>query len=241
MKDLKKKILKKKVAIFDIDGTIFRSSLVIELVEALIEKGLFPNGADREYRKSHKQWRDRKGDYQKYIDEVVAVFMKNIKGIHYGEFADVAEEVIAIQKNKTYIYTRDLIGKLKKKKYFLLAISQSPKTILEPFCNHLGFDKVYGRIYEIGPQSRFTGKILEEQLIENKSNVVRRAIDKENLTLDNSVGVGDTEWDISFLEMVDEPICFNPNKKLFQYAKLNDWKVVVERKDVIYEIQNGSK
>jgi phosphoserine phosphatase len=50
------------------------------------------------------------------------------------------------------------------------------------------------------------------------------------------VGVGDTESDISFLELVEKPICFNPNKRLYTYAKRNDWKVVVERKDVIYEL-----
>ncbi|GAI32477.1 unnamed protein product, partial [marine sediment metagenome] len=33
------------------------------------------------------------------------------------------------------------------------------------------------------------------------------------------VGVGDTESDIAFLKMVEKPICFNPNKKLYQYAK----------------------
>ena len=71
----------------------------------------------------------------------------------------------------------------------------------------------------------------------NKANIVRRAIEKENLTLKGSIGVGDTEGDIPVLEMVDNPICFNPNMLLYKTAKRNDWKVVVERKDVIYNIQ----
>ncbi len=51
----------------------------------------------------------------------------------------------------------------------------------------------------------------DEHLISNKANIVRRAVAKEGLTLHNSVGVGDTEGDIPFLEMVEKPICFNPN------------------------------
>ena len=39
-----------------------------------------------------------------------------------------------------------------------------------------------------------------------------------------------------FLEMVENPICFNPNEKLYTEAKRQGWKVVVERKDVIYEL-----
>ena len=65
---------------------------------------------------------------------------------------------------------------------------------------------------------------------------MRRAVEKENLTLQHSIGVGDTETDIPFLEMVAKPICFNPNSKLYRYAKRMKWDVVVERKDVVYEL-----
>jgi phosphoserine phosphatase len=58
---------------------------------------------------------------------------------------------------------------------------------------------------------------------------------KENLILRGSVGVGDTESDIAFLKFVSRPICFNPNKKLYDHARRAGWEVVVERKDVIYQ------
>ena len=139
---------KRKVAIFDIDGTIFRSSLLIELAEVMIENKLFDFSARKEYEKEENEWLDRKGDYESYINAVVKVFMKNIKGIAYEDFDRAAKIVIERYKNRTYRYTRDLIAKLKKKKYFILAISQSPKGILDGFCEKLGFDKVYGRFYE---------------------------------------------------------------------------------------------
>ena len=135
-----------------------------------------------------------------------------------------------------YRYTRDLIKTLKADDYYLLAISHSPKAILGDFCKEYGFDKVYGKLYETGETGKFTGNIMEEHLIANKANVVKRAVEKEGLTLEGSIGVGDTESDIPMLEMVGTPICFNPNSKLYRYAKLNGWKVVVERKDVVYEL-----
>ncbi|MHB8652052.1 MAG: HAD family hydrolase [Minisyncoccota bacterium] len=226
----------RKVAVFDIDGTIFRSSLTIELVEQLIVRGVFPPDAREEFEHDHKRWIDREGEYQAYIEAVVATFMRYLKGVHYGDFKDAAEEVIAIQQNHVYRYTRDLIKTLNTDEYYLLAISHSPKAILEVFCKAYGFDKVYGKIYETGETGRFTGIILEEHLIANKANILKRVIEKEGLTLEGSFGVGDTETDISMLELVENPICFNPNGKLYRYAKLNAWKVVVERKDVVYEI-----
>lgn len=227
---------KKKVAIFDIDGTIFRSSLLIELVEVMIEEGLFKRSSRKEYDKEEKEWLDRKGDYESYINAVIKVFMKNIKGVSYDDFEKAVKIVIKRYNSRIYRHTRDLIGKLKKKNYFLLAISQSPKGILDEFCEKLGFDKVYGRFYETDSDGKFTGNVVGEELIKDKANIVRRAIEKENLTLEDSMGVGDTEGDISFLEMVAEPICFNPNSKLYEYAKKKGWRIVVERKDVVYEL-----
>ena len=226
----------KKVAVFDVDGTIFRSSLLISLVNHLVQTGAFPKNAERVYERARGRWLDREGDYEEYIQAVISAFQKHLKGIHYSVLADAAEEVVKREYKRLYRYTRDLLADLKKRGYFLLAVSHSPKTILDKFCPRLGFDKVYGTIYEIGPQECFTGEITDAHLIHNKAGIVRRAVEKENLTLEKSIGVGDTESDISFLEMVGEPICFNPNKKLYRYAKRMGWKVVVERKDVVYEL-----
>ena len=228
--------MKKRVAIFDIDGTIFRSSILIELVEELVKRGHFPKDAKEGYEKELYQWINRKGDYNDYIAQVVKMFMKHIKGISYKDFFNVSEEVMEENKDRVYRYTRDMVKDLKKKGYYLLAISQSPKTALDHFCKQLGFTKVYGRIYELGPHDKFTGKIIDEHLIENKSYIVRRVVEKENLTLEKSIGVGDTLNDVPFLEMVETPICFNPDQNLYRHAKRVEWKVVVERQNVVYEI-----
>ncbi|MEX0652377.1 MAG: HAD family phosphatase [Candidatus Paceibacterota bacterium] len=226
----------KKVAIFDVDGTIFRSSMVIELVETMIEKGVFPKGVSQEYESEYKEWFERESEYEAYVNAVVKTFMKHIKGVHYSVFSDIVDLIVEKQQKRVYRYTRDLIQTLKKDGYFLLAISQSPKTAVDAFCKNLGFDKVYGRIYEIGPQDLFTGVIIDEHLIMNKANIVHRALEKEGLSLAGSIGVGDTEGDIPLLELVEEPICFNPNSMLYTHAKRQGWKVIVERKDVIYSL-----
>lgn len=226
----------RKLAVFDIDGTIFRSSLFIELVEALIETGLMSKSAREIFQREKKSWQDRRGSYEEYLVAMVRAFHRYLPGIPYQKFMEVSESVIAKEKYKTYLFTRDLVKKLKRQGYFLLAISNSPKGILDKFCKTLGFDKVYGRIYEINASDELTGQVLDLHLISNKGAIVKRAVERENLTLKDSVAVGDTESDIAMLELVTRPICFNPNKKLYRYAKINQWEVIVERKDVVYEI-----
>lgn len=227
----------KPVAFFDIDGTLFRSSLLIELVEQCVARGIFPASAPLDYEKEHLAWRDRQGSYEAYIDAVVVCFRNHIKGVHYGELADIGREITEAHGRRVYRYTRDLIRTLKKEGYFLVAISQSPKTILDDFCAGYGFDKVYGRLYEIGPQDRFTGVVLDEHLIANKGTIVRRVAEKNDVDMSKSIGVGDTEGDVPLLEMVTRAICVNPNEALYTHAKREGWEVVVERKDVIYTMR----
>ncbi|OIO30676.1 hypothetical protein AUJ77_02615 [Candidatus Nomurabacteria bacterium CG1_02_43_90] len=231
----------RKVAIFDIDGTIFRSSLLIELVEVFIEKGVFPVSVRTDYEKEKVQWLDRKGDYEAYIMAVVGVFMKNIKGVPYAKFLEASELVVMRYRHRTYNFTETLIADLKKEGYFLLAISRSPKGTLDFFCKDIGFDKTYGSFYETDDGGCFTGKVIDEHFIADKATVLQRAVEKEGLTLEGSVGVGDTEGDISFLELVGRPICFNPNRKLWEHAKEKGWEVIVERKDVVYELNKKIK
>ncbi len=224
------------VAFFDIDGTVFRSSLLIELCENLISADVFPPAMRDEYMDEYTAWKNREGSYEAYIGALVTSYIKHIKGVFYGDLADVGREVVATHSKHVYRYTRDLISALKKQNYYIVAISQSPKTILDEFCKQYGFDKVYGRMYEIGSSDRFTGEMIDIHLIENKATIASRVFSQEGLMKAGSIAVGDTEGDLSLLEAVEKPICFNPNLRLYTVAKREGWPVVVERKDVIYHL-----
>lgn len=223
------------VAFFDIDGTVFRSSLLIRLVEELIAARIFPDTAADGYAPAYEAWQNREGSYETYMDALVTVFRQQLRGVHYGTVADISRLMVAEQSARTYRYTRDLIAALKRDGYYLVAISQSPKMVLDEFCTAYGFDKVYGRIYEIGPTDRFTGVVEAESVITDKANIVTRVFERAAVTPAGSIAVGDTEGDIPMLAAVERPICFNPNQTLFAHAKRQGWEVVVERKDVIYE------
>lgn len=228
--------MKRPIAVFDIDGTIFRSSLIIELVDALIMEGIFPKSARKHYAKEYTRWLERKDSYEKYIAGVVRAYVRSIQGVSQPKLWEIAQKVMAFHQNRVYRHTRDLVRDLKKKKYFLIAISNSPLDIVQPFARSMGFDKTYARVYEIDGRSRFTGKIIFLDLISDKAKILKRAMLQENLTLKRSIGVGDSESDIPFLKMVERPIAFNPNSVLYKYAKRVGWEIAVERKDVVYKL-----
>lgn len=229
----------KKVAIFDIDGTIFRSSLLIEVTEALIQAGIFPSHAKKLYHDAYRNWLDRKDTYHKYIWGVIEAFDTHIQGVDHDIFQKIAEDVVSFHQNRVYRYTRDLVKELRKKNYHIIAISNSPKELVDAFCRAYGFDKSYGRIYEVNKKGKFTGGVLHLDLVSDKAKLLRHAATREGFSLKGSVGVGDSEADIPFLKLVERPICFNPNGKLYRYARRVRWEVAVERKDVIYHLHQA--
>lgn len=230
-------MVKRKLAVFDIDGTLFRSSLLIELTNLLVTKKIFPERAHKEMESDYKNWLNREAGYENYIGKVVKVFEKNIIGKSEKDIERAVEEVLKNEKKKLYRYTRDLIKKLKKEKYFLFAISGSPGHILTSFAKDMGFDKYLGGYYEI-INGKFTGNQPYGNPANDKKKTLLNFLEKYNHEFDlkKSIGIGDTESDISFLEMLGNPIAFNPNRKLAEHAKKKKWRVVVERKDVIYDI-----
>jgi len=231
-------IKKVKLGVFDIDGTIFRSSLLIELINDFVRSGIFPNEAKEEMKKDYQAWLDRKSHYDNYLMQVVRTHLKYITGCKKIQVNKAVSHVLKWQKDRVYRFTRDLIKKLKKDGYYLLAISGSPNYIVQRFAGYLGFDNSIGQIFEI-KKGVFTGTVLYDLPVKDKAQVLRDFLmySKLDCDLKNSIAVGDSASDIPMLELVGHPIAFNPHRTFAEYAMKKKFAIVVERKDAIFDIK----
>jgi HAD superfamily hydrolase (TIGR01490 family) len=228
---------KNKIAVFDIDGTIFRKNLAFELINELSWAKVFDKQIRNELTHVYVKWLDHKGVYEDYRKALVELYFKNIKGCRKDDVLKASSVVMSFFKDRTYIFANDLIKKLKEENYHIIAISGSPSEIVEEYNKYLKFDKVFGTEYELDENDQYTGRAIFEPT-KDKGAVVRKYVAEQGLTLENSYGVGDTESDASLLEIVSNPIAFNPNQNLKEIAEKNGWKIIVEKKDVVYEINS---
>lgn len=226
---------KQKIAVFDIDGTIFRKNLAFELIDELSWMGIFKKEVRKSLVTLYTRWLDHQGTYEEYRKALVFLYSENLKGCYKKDIIKASRDVVPFYKFRTYIFANNLIAKLKKENYHIIAVSGSPIEIVEEYNKYLNFNAVFGSVYETNEEGIYTGKALFEPTI-HKGHVVKQYAIENNLTFDNSYGVGDTESDAKFLEIVDNPIAFNPNLNLRNVAKEKGWKIVVEKKDVIYEM-----
>ena len=59
-----------------------------------------------------------------------------------------------------------------------------------------------------------------------------------DVTFSGSIAVGDSAGDLKMLEVVEKPIVFNPEKKLYDIALQRGWEIVIERKNMIYKLES---
>lgn len=227
---------KNKLAVFDIDGTIFRKNLSFELIDELVWMKVFNKEVRRELLKAYTSWLEHKGTYEDYRKRLVELYSENIKGCSVEDVKKASKAVVPFHKDRTYIFAEELIQRLKKENYHIVAVSGSPIEVVKEFNDiRLKFDEAFGSVYETDEKNIYTG---EEGFtpVRNKGQLVKQYAFENDLTLEESYGIGDTESDASFLEIVENPIAFNPNQNLKEIAEKNKWKIVVEKKDVVYEI-----
>jgi HAD superfamily hydrolase (TIGR01490 family) len=227
---------KDKIAVFDIDGTIFRKNLHFELINELSWMKIFPVEARNKLIEVYSHWLSHEGTYEDYRKALVVLYAEHIKGCSQKEVLKACQTLIPFHAKRTYIYAEKLIKKLRKDGFHLLAVSGSPIEVVEEYNRqYLKFDNVFGSIYTLDAEGRYTG-VAEFEPSRNKGQVVEQYVYEHGLTFEGSYGVGDTQSDISLLKLVEHPIAFNPNQNLKKVAEQESWEVVVEKKDVIYEV-----
>mgnify|MGYP003441573474 FL=1 len=123
---------------------------------------------------------------------------------------------------------------MKSEGYVLLAISGSHQEIVEQVAKYYGFDDAIGTTYTRSNKIFSGEKFIASS--DKKSNL-EKLVQKHNLDFVGSYAIGDSHSDAAMLELVENPIAFNPDKELFEVAKSKNWNVVIERKNMIYELE----
>lgn len=222
-------------AVFDIDGTLIRWQLYHAITDALGSRGHIQTETYQAMRDARMSWKRRSGgSFKDYERQVIGTYDAIIKTLTFTQLDEAIDAVFEEYKDQVFTYTRDLIAKLKAENYLLFAISGSQTEILAKIAEYYGFNDYIGSIYKRS-KSTFTGdKFVGSR---QKDISLKKLVAKHNAKWENSYAVGDSLSDVLMLELVKNPIAFNPDKELFDHAKSKGWKIVLERKNMIYELE----
>jgi HAD superfamily phosphoserine phosphatase-like hydrolase len=226
----------RQLAVFDIDGTLFRWQLYHELVFELKTIGSFSeveaaalDDALTSWQAKHISWRD----YELLVMETIE---RHITEITPETLETAAKIVVERSGHKIYGYTAQLLASLQQSGYYTLAISASQQEIAEQFAKRYRFDDCVAAVYE-RKDGRYTDQ--KTRMVYGRKDTLLKDYLTEHpeLTLEKSVAVGDSGSDIAMLELVEHPIAFNPSEELLDAALTHHWQVIIERKNIAYTLE----
>jgi HAD superfamily hydrolase (TIGR01490 family) len=226
----------RKFAVFDIDGTVMRWQFFHAIVTELIHHGDLPTKVAERIDAARSTWKIRtdRESFRTYEKVLVHAYFDALQELPVASYQAAVDNVFAEYKDQVYTYTRDLIVRLKSEDYLLFAISGSQQEIIDKFAAYYGFDAAIGARFE-QKDGAFTGNF-ESPAEHGKQKALDTLLGSYDVTKADSYAVGDSESDITLLEAVEHPIAFNPSQGLFAEAQARGWKVVLERKNMIYEL-----
>jgi HAD superfamily hydrolase (TIGR01490 family) len=229
-------------AFFDIDGTLHRNSLLIEHFKKLVKYEVIdPRSWHYSVKYTYGQWRKRERDYEDYMLELIDIYVDALRGRKKDDLEFISEQVIKLNGEIVYKYTRDRILWHKQQGHKVFFISGSPVFLVSRMAAKYGADDFRGARYLTDEAGCFTGEVIPMWDTISKEKAMKQLIRDYDIDLSSSFAYGDTRGDISMLKTVAFPVAINPTRELVDELKRDPdlssrALIVVERKDVIYQI-----
>lgn len=236
--------MKNTAAFFDIDGTIFRNSLMIEHFQKLMNfEVIDPAIWYTKVKDVYLEWEKRYGDFEKYLERLAEVYLEELKGIDKAYIEFIAAHVIKVNGDMVYKYSRNQIDFHKRMGHKIFFISGSPDFLVSKMAEKYEVTEYRGSVYKVDEENKFTGELIRMWDSSSKRKVLNELIGKYNVDLEKSYAYGDTTGDLSMLKLMGNPVAINPNLPLIEAIKKdeelrNKATIIVERKNVIYKLDH---
>jgi len=213
----------KRVAIFDIDGTIIRNiSSERVFFRYLINKGIVTS---------------------KDLLELANAFIRNLlhlKGLYVREnkyylknkeYEIIVSAVIDCFKEQItpHISTAALkeISRLKNSGYLIVLLSGTLSPLVDCFRQYCNADIGVGTSLSVDDEGMITGEIDGiHSYSSGKVKIVNHLVSEYDIDLSSSYAYANQYLDVKFMRMVGHPVAVNASPMLRLYAKINRWKML---------------
>ncbi len=229
-------------AFFDIDGTIFRDSLMIAHFKKMREFKIINDlTLENNIHFSEQSWQKRRVDYDDFLDDISKAYVKSLMGVTYADIMFTARHTVKSRADEVYRFTKNQIEYHHEQGHLVVFISGSPDFLVRHMAKMWNAHVYAGSKY-IFKKGIFTGNIKPMWDSASKLQIMGEIVDMHNIDLENSYAYGDTNGDFTMLQSVGHPYAINPARELLDNIAADEelskkTTVIVERKDVIYSLK----
>ncbi len=213
-------------ATFDLDGTVFKMTVLEAYVDWLSQQSVF-DPLPSEITAAKQAWKEDNTEqkYTAHLGQLVRFFIEQVPGKSVSQLGDAARIVANQQRHRRWNITTSIIATLRPT-HNVISISLMPEWLMGPFTEDLGFVALMGSTY-VAREGLFTN---EAHSID-KATEYANARDGETGKLD--IHMGDTVGDSSLFALAERPILFNPSWTLHNQTEAQGLTIITSHKDVV--------
>ncbi|PRY55635.1 1-acyl-sn-glycerol-3-phosphate acyltransferase [Knoellia remsis] len=211
-------------AFFDLDRTILRGGTGPHLSQAMLDLGLVPRELPGQ--KALFTIFDVLGETLPSIAlaRQATVVARGKDATSFDQAALNAAEVIA---ELIHPFALALIEQHHAEGRRVVMATTTPKHLIAPLADRLGFDDVIATRYGTREDGRFDGSIRGPFVWSTgKLAAVRHYAERHDIDLAESFAYSDSIYDVPLLEAVGRPAAVNPDPRLTLYAVARRWPIV---------------
>ncbi|MGA0878291.1 MAG: HAD-IB family hydrolase [Ilumatobacteraceae bacterium] len=149
------------------------------------------------------------------------------KGQERAAVRKVARAVAPTLRDMIPPFAHAVIDEHRKAGRFLVIATTTPRDLVKPLADLLGFDDVVGTRYGVDEDGRYNGRI-DGPFVWNsgKLEAVRAWARKKRVSLADSYAYSDSVYDTPLLGAVGHPVAVNPDPRLMVVAAARRWPVM---------------
>jgi HAD superfamily hydrolase (TIGR01490 family) len=218
--------VKKKIAVFDIDGTLTSAHLGVEFLKEMATLGAICGINRSLFLKQYDEWahsKDRTAYYDTHFDDY---YTSRLVGVKKEVFEEAARKVAISTFPHFY---KQIVAELKNIQAtgrYMMVVSKSPEQAVAEIAKLLGVDEHWGWRFNFDDSGRYVDQFTYSKGESDKAYIIQQVVIVHDLTLEDSIAYGDSNGDISMLKFVQNPTAVNPEPKLLAVAKANSWRII---------------
>ncbi len=213
----------KNLVIFDIDGTLYKGQSHSTFTKVLLMNKIIKY---KEIIFIGISFGLYHLNIIKNINNLRNKYYKLIKGLDINLIDNLIAKNFNTFKKNIYKESYSLVQYHKSKGNVIIAISASIEPIIKEICKELSIENYISTKLEI-INNKLTGKIDGIAVYgQNKLCILQEYIKKNNIQYSKVIFYSDHISDKELFEFSDIPICVNPDKKLKNIAKINNWETM---------------
>jgi HAD superfamily hydrolase (TIGR01490 family) len=213
-----------KLAVLDLDGTLYAGTLGIDLLNELARQQLFQPKALEKVLQTLEAYVQGELGREELAAHIYTLYGQGIVGLTQEQVVQAAAVAWEHSKHRVFPFVGELLSMLSQRGYTTVLMTGSPAEIVSQFTRAYAFDHVYTAGFQL-QEGRYTGQLQSSPAAAGQKRSMLQRLSKElEADLSASLALGDSENDFEMFDLVGVPIAMNVQGQLSLQFQSRGWK-----------------